>query len=81
MMNTCRQKQIIAALTRAGTCVLCGAPARSRCIFAPDDSREYGAPKGKTRVIVYGLCAVCKRPSFTVAVEAKLKRQLRGVTP
>lgn len=37
-------------------CVLCGKRTRNRGIYIPNDSKEIGAPEGKTRVVIYAIC-------------------------
>lgn len=61
------------------SCILCGnEKIEYKGILIPDDSALYGAPKGKTRLVVYGLCSQCGPPSDAVAarVEAKMPATL-----
>ncbi len=37
-------------------CCLCEAPTRSRGVFAPYRSTDFGAPDGKQRVLIYPIC-------------------------
>lgn len=58
-----------AALTRPpGPCLLCGARAAWRGIWHPsaECNRALGAPSGKTRIVVYSLCAGCNTLSDAV---------------
>lgn len=50
-----------AAMKQLQVCKLCGVPAETIGIFVADEafSRRIGAPKGKTRMVAYGLCVEC----------------------
>lgn len=64
--------------TAARTCYLCGGPTDLVGLFLPDDPQLYGAPAGKARLIIYGLCKTCQEtPGAAEAVEDKA---LRGLT-
>jgi len=41
---------------RMEPCILCGKRTKQIGLFFPNHSQAFGAPKGKTRVIVYALC-------------------------
>ncbi len=48
-------------------CCLCSNPADMRGVFCPTSqefSEKIGAPKGKTRVVVYPICQKCMRDPF-----------------
>ena len=61
----------------AAECTLCGRPPAYVGLFFPDDPQKYGAPAGKTRVVVYGLCETCNsRPGVADEAEAKILRDL-----
>lgn len=47
---------VLKSAERYEPCLLCKTPTLNRGIFAPKNSQRYGAPKGKTRYIVYALC-------------------------
>lgn len=58
-------------------CLLCGKPFATIGLFIPNDSEEFYAPPGKTRVVAYSLCkkhAGKKRPSTKTlnAIEIKI---------
>lgn len=64
--------------TAARSCYLCGGPTDLVGLFFPDDPQRYGAPAGKARLIIYGLCQTCRdAPGQMEAVEDKA---LRGLT-
>lgn len=44
------------AIESASDCIVCGAVAQYRGMYVPDDSQAYGAPKGMTRSVLYGIC-------------------------
>ncbi len=68
----------VAVRTAARTCYLCGGPTDLVGLFFPDNPQLYGAPAGKVRLIIYGLCQTCQEtPGAAEAVEAKA---LRGLT-
>lgn len=68
-----------AAVRVAGRkCYLCGKPADLVGLFFPDNPQLYGAPAGKVRILLYGLCQTCQEtPGTAEAVEDKA---LRGLT-
>jgi hypothetical protein len=45
------------AIDNADRCVVCNRPASYRGIYQPENSQRYGAPPGKTRFCIYGLCS------------------------
>ncbi len=67
-----------AAVRVAGRkCYLCGKPADLVGIFFPDNPQQYGAPAGKARLVIYGLCQTCQEtPGTAEAVEDKALRAL-----
>ena len=52
-----------------GPCILCGKPAVFPAAFIPKGG-FHGAPMGKTRIAVYGLCSSCRyKPDTLERVE------------
>jgi hypothetical protein len=39
------------------TCILCGEPSLALGCFFPNEPQRFGAPEGKKRMILYGLCS------------------------
>jgi hypothetical protein len=56
-------------------CVLCNTPTHRRCLFMPENSEEWGAPKGKQRFIVYPLCL--GHDSQSEAVQTRIDEAVR----
>lgn len=40
-------------------CILCGGAPYVVGVFAPDNPEEWGAPAGKARFLLYGVCRKC----------------------
>lgn len=60
-------------------CILCKAPSALVGLLFPHDSRLWGAPAGKDRVIGYGVCSACyARPDMTDAVEERIFGYVAG---
>ncbi len=60
------------ALALARGCILCGGRAAAVGAFMPDNPREWGAPPGVSRQIVYGLCGPCADPPDLDEIERRL---------
>lgn len=76
-----REESEAQVATASRECFLCGKkPADLVGLFLPynvQQAQRYGAPAGKYRIVVYGLCETCQSGQGTVeAVEAKLLRSL-----
>ena len=73
------EKKIADALVRSTTtpmgCCLCERPTYSRGIFIPNVSADFGAAKGKQRVIVYPLC---ERHEMTAETHARIEGLIIG---
>jgi hypothetical protein len=52
-------------------CLLCGGPPAFRGFWEPDDQAAFGAPPGKTRMVMYALCARCGRDPDRAAEEVE----------
>jgi hypothetical protein len=62
---------------RCQICCLCHGEAVAAGVFFPATPAVWGAPPGKTRVFLYGLCRTCyQMPGKEDAVEAKLQASL-----
>ncbi|KAA0253402.1 MAG: hypothetical protein EDX89_14375 [Acidobacteria bacterium] len=60
-------------------CLLCRAPSAVLAAFLPADSQAYGAPVGKDRTVLYGLCSSCfDLPDALDLVEAVILDATRG---
>lgn len=65
-------------------CAVCGQPSTVQAAFIPDESKQlqYGAPSGKTRILVYGLCDRCaaKGPAIIPEIEQRALAECVGHT-
>ena len=61
-------------------CLLCGNKSSMTGVFIPADSRLWGAPAGRDRMVLYALCDGCfTRPDQTDACEQRISDSLLGV--
>ena len=60
-----------------GSCILCGEPAEHAQIFKPNNSQEFGAARGRSRMVVYGICGDCYERGVDLdAVERRIHADL-----
>ena len=61
------------------SCIVCDKEAEFGAAFLPDDSVQYGAPVGKTRIIFYAVCGDHAPPSQEVAewIDEEIRRLVR----
>lgn len=61
-------------------CMVCGGKPEVIGLFVPEDPSSWGAPKGKTRIVRYCLCARCARAESTPdKVEKIFRAELAGI--
>lgn len=53
------RERIDALLAKPRACCICGRTATTPALFVPDEPEQFGAPAGKRRFIVYGVCGRC----------------------
>ena len=68
------RKQLSTLANRGEMCILCDKKADMVGAFFhnPDKSEEYGAPKGKGRIMCYSICSEHTTPFYAEEVERKL---------
>jgi hypothetical protein len=63
-------------------CLLCGAAPDFLAFYTPGDQRAAGAPAGKTRAILYGLCEGCQQlPDAAERCEERIRAEMAQDDP
>ena len=65
----------------ASNCILCGKAPLVLGVFTPNDSQKFGAPRGKSRVVLYALCGehYSSDGEHLPAVEAQILEDLVAI--
>ncbi len=70
-----RELSKMLSMIQGAPCALCSLPASQVNTFLPLNSKDYGAPAGKQRIITYGLCAACSlKPGASDQAEQQIKQ-------
>lgn len=60
-------------------CLLCDGRSSVLAVFLPADSALWGAPAGRDRTVLYGLCPRCyARPDVLETAEERIFRSVAG---
>lgn len=60
-------------------CLLCDGRSSVLAVFLPADPALWGAPAGRDRTVLYGLCPMCHaRPDALEAAEERIFRAVAG---